>query len=174
MKKILFAAMVCCVALSGVMSSCDNNKPEEKSGLEAWDPYMVWGANYADVQNHMAARTDWLDGNDSLEYWPNQGWHKWYWVGENLTEQYLFETQDGQNLWEIECYCRNTNISVDEGRKYLENLGYIFLSKRHVTTPDDENLEIYMSADRVTRAMIVMPTDGSAWFIDYIPMPVAD
>ena len=173
MKKILFAAMVCCVAMTSIMlASCENqNTPTEVKELEALDPYLVWGADYADVLQHIEAKKWWENGNDSLEYWESINcWHRWFWVDSTLTEQYLFETQDGKNLLGVQCYCYSNTIPSTTAQTYLENQGYIFFSKRH---SDRGEVYIYMSADKLTRA-IIYPNLNDTWYIEYAPMPNLD
>ena len=176
MKKIIFVfAAVCCVAMMGVMlSSCDHgNNPSVSDPLKALDPYLVWGANSADVQKHIEAKTGWKNGNDSLEYWAGEGWHKWYWVTDSLTEQYLFETQDGQNLRTVQCYSYDKSITFEAAQAYLKKRDYVFLTTRKMQDVGDATAEIYASADKKTRVYLI-PTSGGYWFMSFEKMPTAE
>ena len=167
---MLFAA-VCCVTFMGItLNSCDHgNDPSKKTDLTKLDPYLVFGANYADVQAHMEAKDWYKAGNDSLEYWPNMGWHRWYWVADSLTEQYIFETQDGQNLVYVETYCYDAKVPFSEGEKYLTDKGYISMSK--VTDyKTGETSELFMSKDKQLRARL--REYGKYWFIIYFLPPM--
>jgi hypothetical protein len=175
MKKILFAAMVCCVAMTSVLlNGCNGNKPEEKDLLKPLDPYLVWGADLADVQKHIEAKSWWEDGNDSLEYWEDEGWHKWYFVADSLTEQYLFETKEGKSLRAVECYCYYRNVPISAARTYLEQRGYVFLSS-HYSEELEANIDFYTSSDHQTRASLIDVTEEDhCWFIYYEPMPLVN
>jgi len=176
MKKILFAAMICCVATMGLtLSSCEKkNEPTPESKLEAIDPYLVWGGNYADVQKHIEAKAWWKDGNQELEYWAGAGWHKWYLVADSLTEQYIFETQEGENLLSVQCYCYDKTITIADARICLEKRGYIYLSDRNIGEGDEViKAPIYMSADKQTRVYII-PYMTDYWYFYFSPMPSAN
>ena len=61
MKKILFAVMLCCVAMtSALLSSCEQpSKPfDETILLGVLDPYLVWGCSADDVQKHIEANLE--------------------------------------------------------------------------------------------------------------------
>lgn len=168
MKKIFFAVMIGCVAMMGVvLSSCNNNNPSKEPNLDAMDPYLVWGASYADVQKHIEAKSYWKDGNKELEFWEGMGWHKWYWVSETQTEQYLFETENGKNLQYVECYEYDESVQRSAVQKYLNDRGYVYLTKRKV---GDNETEIYMSADNKTRVYLYPHQEGG-WYLYYEPMP---
>ena len=112
MKKLLLtlAAVICCAT---VFTSCKKANPE----ILNFNPLLQWGCSIADVERHIQGMDWWQDGNDKLEYWedPFQSWHKWYWVdAENsVTEQYLFETEDGKNLRYVYCACWNNTVSAE-------------------------------------------------------------
>ena len=167
MKKIVFAAMICCVAMMGItFTSCNNNKPEELNAkLLTMDPCLNWGCNLAEVQQHMQAKSWWKNGNDSLELWSDLGWHKWYYVAENITEQYLFETEDGKNLQYAECYCRDANIPYSQGKLLLEKWGCIYMSKG--TTMDNDPYDLYLSKDKASNIYHI--NSGDDWYFFFEP-----
>ena len=104
-----------------IFTAC-NNKPEVKE--LSFDPLLEWGCSLADVEAHIKAKPWYKDGNDSLDYWDfYEGWHKWYWVSEEyrLTEQYLFETQNGQNMFGAMCFCWNKEINIELAQSVIGN-----------------------------------------------------
>ena len=160
-KIILFIAAACCMMM--VFTAC-NNKPEVKE--LSFDPLLEWGCSLADVEAHIAAKPWHKDGNDSLEYWENyEGWHKWYWVSEEyrLTEQYLYETQNGQNMFCAMCYCWNTEISIEKAMDALLNQGYKIREKTNAKARSE-----YVSADGRTEAYLFKGTN--AWWVEFWPI----
>jgi len=175
MKKIMLAmAALCCVAvMSLTLNSCEpKNTPSESTELVKMDPYLVWGAGIADVQAHMDAKDWYKNGNDSLQYWEGLGWHRWYWVADStLTEQYLFETKEGQNLVCVECYNYNPKITYADGQKYLTDRGYIYLSKGKFVN-SGEPYDLYLSADKQTRVYLIkiaLKRGGEGWYLFITP-----
>ena len=153
-----------------MLTSCDNgNQPTKDTRLDALDPYLVWHANLEDVQKHIEAKSWWKDGNTSLEWWQDMGWHKWYWVADSLTEQYLFQTNEGRNLEYVQCYCYDKSITVDVAKTFLENQGYIFLKYRHIQAEDTQS-SVYASPDKQTRVLLI-PTASGYWYLHYEHMP---
>ena len=103
--RMAMAAALMCLPI--FFASCkdgeiDNNDTPTEAEVLAFDPLLQWGCSIADVERHIQSKEWWQNGNDSLEYWadPYESWHRWYTVDSTnrLTEQYLFETEDGQNL----------------------------------------------------------------------------
>ena len=165
MKKIsLMFAAFCCLMM--IFTAC-NNKPEVKE--LSFDPLLEWGCSLADVEAHMKAKPWYKDGNDSLEYWENyEGWHKWYWVSEEyrLTEQYLYETQNGQNMFCAMCYCWNKEISIEKAQEALLKQGY---TVREKTTQDDPAVRSeYVSTDGRTEVYLCLDEDG--WWVEFWPI----
>lgn len=179
MKKILFAVMLCCVAMtSALLSSCEQPKPnkpfDETVLLGVLDPYLVWGCSADDVQKHIEAKPWWKPGNDSLEHWEGLGWHRWYEVSDSLTEQYLFETEAGENLLAVECYSYHANLPMSAARAYLEKSGFVFMSS-HYSKSYERDIDMFLSSDHLTRAFIY-PWDyrNNRWFIYYEPASAAN
>ena len=162
MKKIsLMFAAFCCMMM--VFTAC-NNKPEVKE--LSFDPLLEWGCSLADVEAHIAAKPWHKDGNDSLEYWENyEGWHKWYWVSEEyrLTEQYLYETQNGQNMFCAMCYCWNKEISIEKGQDALLKQGYKIRERTNAKARSE-----YVSPDGRTEAYLFKGTN--AWWVEFWPI----
>ena len=113
MKRIAtIVALICAVTFQV-------NAQNTESEILNFDPLLQWGCSIADVEQHMQQKEWWADGNDKLEYWedPYQCWHKWYFVDKAeliLTEQYLFETKDGQNLRYVVSMCWNDTVPAEK------------------------------------------------------------
>ena len=89
-----------------------------------------------------------------------QGRHKWYWVdAENsVTEQYLFETEDGKNLRYVYCVCWNNTVSAEKFKNTLVHQG--FHATGVMVELDDETFERYLSADGKTEVLYNTDEDG--------------
>ena len=154
-KIVTIVALICAVAFQV-------NAQNTESEILNFDPLLQWGCSIADVQQHMQKKEWWQDGNAQLEYWedPFQSWYKWYWVdAENqVTEQYLFETEDGQNLRYVICICWNNNVSVAKFILTLYRQGF------HITGEnvefDGESFVRFLSADGETEALYNTDADG--------------
>ena len=170
MKKIMMtlAAVLCCAMFMTMsMTSCTNDigdNPVINPLPDTPDPLLKWGCNFAEVEQHIQAKQWWADGNDQLEFWemPFQSWHKWYWVTETFTEQYLFETQDGQNLRYVICYCWDENGTKEAFLNLLHQQGFQSTGKIFY-----ETCEQYLSADKETEALL--ENDEGYWNVTYMP-----
>ena len=147
-------------------------KADRDAGILVNDPYLKWGGNLAEVEAHIKAKQFWADGNDQLELWEGKGWHRWYYVAPGLTEQYLFETEDGQNLNEVMCICYDATLPIDIFTKSLQLQGYTYLGKFHY--PDTEDYDdMFLSADGKTEALVYANAYGG-WIISYNPLVSED
>jgi len=174
MKKILMAAAAIMLMMTmTVLTACtsDNvDNPTPKAEILAFNPLLKWGSSIADVEQHIQAKQWWSDGNDKLEFWgdPFQSWHKWYWVSaeDALTEQYLFETENGQNLRYVICICWNNTVPAEKFGNTLHHQG--FQSTGITVQFDGDPYEQYLSADRQTEALVNVDDEGY-WCIIYEP-----
>ncbi|MBO4800352.1 MAG: hypothetical protein J5545_00550 [Bacteroidaceae bacterium] len=173
MKKFLMtlAAVLCCALIIPAQTSCtsdngDNPAPEVE--ILAIDPFLEWGSSIADIEQHMQAKAWWQDGNETLEFWedPYQSWHKWYYISDDLTEQYLFETEDGQNLRYVICCCWDNTIPVEQFRNTLYHQG--FHSTGNTLLIDGDIYEQYNSADGQTDALLNIDNEGYGGIL-YLP-----
>lgn len=179
--RMAMAAALMCLPI--LFASCNkeeennnNNNPEPEAEILAFDPLLEWGCSIADVEQHIQAKEWWQDGNDSLEYWANpyQCWHKWYYVGNAelmLTEQYLFETEDGHNLRYAISICWNNTVPAEKFKNTLVHQG--FHATGVMVEFDGETLERYLSADGKTEALYNTDADGYSQAI-YRPMEKID
>ncbi len=147
-----------------LLASCskDDDKPEPEAEILAFEPLLEWGCNIADVEQHIQSKEWWQNGNDSLEYWgdPFESWHKWYYVdsANMLTEQYLFETEDGQNLRYAISICWNNTVPAEKFKNTLVHQG--FHATRVMVEFNDETFERYLSADGQTEALYNTDENG--------------
>ena len=140
-------------------------KADRDAGILVNDPYLKWGTNLAEVEAHKKAKQFWADGNYQLEFWEKYGWHMWYYVAPSFTEQYLFETEDGQNLNDVMCICHDASLPIDIFTKSLLLQGYTYLGK--LPNPDTEDYnDLFLSADEKSEAL-VYPNDYGGWVIEY-------
>lgn len=142
-------------------------KADRDEGILVVDPCLDWGCSIDDVEQHIKAKQWWAYGNDKLEIWDAWGlWHKWYYVANLLTEQYLFETEDGQNLRLVLSICHDSNVPFEVAHTFILKQGYIYAGK--VVFPGDEPGDIYFSADGETEVQAYLFDDGR-WEISYQP-----
>lgn len=142
-------------------------KADRDAGLLVVDPCLDWGCSIDDVEQHIKAKQWWRHGNDKLEIWETWGmWHKWYYVANLLTEQYLFETEDGQNLRLVLSLCHDSNVPFEVAHTSILKQGYIYAGK--VVFPGDDPGDIYFSADGETEVQAYLFDDGR-WEITYQP-----
>lgn len=141
-------------------------KADRDNGLLVVDPYLNWGGSFADVDAYVTAKQWWLDGNNSFELWEGLGWHRWYYVANLLTEQYLFETEDGQNLRVVLSICHDSTVPIDLANQSLLKQGYEYKGK--FVYPGNEPCDIFFSADGQTEVQTILWPDGR-WEIFYQP-----
>lgn len=172
-RMAMAAALMCLPILfvsCGNKENNNNNTPTEAEIL-AFDPLLQWGCSIAVVERHIQGKDWWQDGNNQLEYWevPFQSWHKWYSVdsANMLTEQYLFETEDGQNLRYALCICWNKTVPAEKFVNTLVHQG--FQATGVMVEFDGDTLERYLSADGQTEALYNTDANGYSQAI-YRPM----
>ncbi len=174
MKKIMMtlAAVLCCaMAMTVSLTSCtiDNgDNPVIKPDSNVPDPLLNWGCSIAEVEQHVHAKKWWKDGNAKLEFWefPFHSWHKWYYVSETFTEQYLFETEDGKNLRYVYIRCLDNTVSSNPFMNLLQRQGFQDTGKtvQFSGTPHEQ----YLSADGKTEALVNVDDIGY-WYLIYKP-----
>ncbi len=142
-------------------------KADRDEGILVVDPCLDWGCSIDDVEQHVKAKQWWAYGNDKLEIWEAWGmWHKWYYVASSLTEQYLFKTEDGQNLNVVLSICHDSSVPLDVAHNSLLKQGYTCAGK--VVFPGYAPRDIYFSADGKTEVQTILYGDGR-WEIFYQP-----
>jgi len=143
-------------------------KADRDAGLLVADPVLEWGCNFDEVERHIQAKNWWMDGNHEFEYWEDEyitGWHRWYYVAPALTEQYIFETEDGRNLRYAYVNCWNSPCEV--ARISLLQHGFVY--KGQIQIPDDSRIiDFYLSPDGQTEALLGIYGELN-WDITYQP-----
>ena len=164
------AAVLCYAMIMTVsMTSCsDKDNPVVTPDSKVPDPLLNWGCSIDEVEQHVQAKKWWKDWNDKLEFWdfPFQSWHKWYYVSETFTEQYLFETQDGQNLRYVYCACGDNTVSGNPFANLLQCQG--FQDTGNTVQFFGESHRLYLSTDGKTEALVGVD-DESYWWVIYKP-----
>ena len=143
-------------------------KADRDAGILVNDPYLKWDGNIAEVKAHKQAKQFWAEGNNQLELWEGLGWHYYYYIATGLTEQYIFKTENGQDLICVMCICHDDTLPFDFFKKSLQLQGYTYLGKLHY--PDTEKYDdLFLSADEKTEVMVYANTYGG-WIIEYYPL----
>lgn len=139
---------------------------DREAGILVAQPLLKWGCNLDEVQRHIEAKPWWRLGNKELEFWGEyyQCWHKWYYVAPKLTEQYLFETEDGKNL--RYAYVNSWDVPIDLAVTSFQNQGYQYKGKGKFWE-DDPAGDIYLSADGQTEVLLVDDEEG--WYAIFRP-----
>ena len=144
-------------------------KADRDANIPVNDPLLRWGCSIDDVNEHVFSKMWYQAGNYELEYWgdPFESWHQWYYVSPSaLTEQYLFETEDGQNLRYVVCICWDNTVPVEVCNNLLQHQG--FRATGNTVLFDGANdYDQYLSADEQTEALVSSDSDG--WYIVYRP-----
>jgi hypothetical protein len=162
MRKYFYLMAMTIGMLGFTACTANDDNPTPEVEVLNFNPLLQWGCSIADVEQHIKSKEWWQDGNDKFEYWedPFQSWHKWYWVdAENaITEQYLFETEDGQNLRYAFCICWNETVPA---QKFINTLiRHGFHPTGVMVEFDGETCERYLSADGETEALYYIDEDG--------------
>ena len=145
-------------------------KADRDAGILVNDPYLKWGANLAEIEVHKQAKQFWAIGDNQLDFWEGYGWHYWYYVAPGLTEQYIFETEDGQNLNDVMCIGHDASLPIDIFHKSLLLQGYTYLGK----LPDSEYYDdMFLSADGQTEVLVYANTYGG-WIMEYFALVAED
>ena len=155
-----------------IMWSHDRN-----TGKLVTNPLLNWGCSLSDVKEYYEAKQWRRPGNGKLDFWAKEYdcWHYWYFVAPALTEQYLFETEEGENLRYALTYCYDLDgAPVEVAKSSLEGQGYTYKDK-YLRQQDNREYERYLSADGKTEALVAVHYDdgeeGDYWIIIYQPAP---
>ncbi|MBE6271775.1 MAG: hypothetical protein E7101_12655 [Prevotella ruminicola] len=144
-------------------------KADRDANIPVTDPLLRWGCSIDDIYDHVFSKTWYQSGNYDLEYWadPFESWHQWYYVSPSaLTEQYLFETEDGQNLRYVVCICWDNTVPVEVCYNLLARQGF-HATGNTILFDGANNYNQYLSADGQTEALAL--ADSNGWYITYRP-----
>lgn len=151
----------------GTPEAFDAWKADRDAGILVANPVVDWGCNFDKVEQHIKASQWWRQGNDKFEYWEEEYkcWHRWYSVAYQLTEQYLFETEDGKNLrYSLACSWDPT-LPVEAANNSLLKQGYVY--KGRILYPGDTySGSCFISPDGKTQAEVYLYEDN-CWEIVY-------
>lgn len=129
-------------------------KAQRDEGILVSDPMLDWGCDIKDVWNHILAKQWWATGDTIFEFWAEEYncWHLWFYVAPKLTEQYFFETQQGENLRYAMSYCWDSDVSIEVAHFSLKKQGYQY--KGQIQRPGDNIIyNLFLSADGLTEAL---------------------
>lgn len=144
-------------------------KSDRDAGIPVTDPLLRWGCSLDEVYDHIFSKGWFKAGNYGLDYWadPFESWHQWWSVSPSaLTEQYLFETEEGENLRYVVCICWDVTVPVAVRNNLLQHQGFHATGN---TIPFDgaNDYDQYLSADGHTEALAYVDSEG--WYIVYRP-----
>lgn len=145
-------------------------KADRDAGMLVNDPLLKWGCDLAEVQKHMEAKQWWINGNEELDYWEEDfaSWHKWYYVAALVTEQYLFETEDGKNLRYVLSCIWDSGQPLDLLNNSLLKKGYVYKGKA-VLPLDGLTYDLFVSPDGKTDAWTIAADDEDVLSVLYLP-----
>lgn len=142
-------------------------KADRDALIPVTDPCLQWGCDMDDIYDHLWNKMWYANGNEGLDYWEDfDSWHRWFWVsGYELTEQYLFETEDGQNLRYVLCYCWDPDAPAELRNNLLAHQGFKATGKEVIL--GEHTYEQFLSTDGQTEALA--QSEGGIWEIIYQP-----
>ena len=141
-------------------------KADRDAGLLVFDPCLEWGSNLSHVEEYVQSK-NWWD-YDNSELFRNSGyWCKAYWVADYLKEAYYFETQDGQNLRLVICFCDDTSVPVEVALNLLKLKGFDYVGEVYYVV-NSKAYSYFVTADKTLQA--TLNTDMFAnWAIAFEP-----
>lgn len=142
-------------------------KAERDALIPVTDPYLKWGCDSDEVFEHIWNKMCFYPGNSELEYWDEyESWHHWFRVAGDLTEQYLYETEDGENLRFVLCYCWDADAPAELRNNLLAHQGFKATGKEVML--GEYAYEQFLSTDGQTEALA--QSEGGCWEIIYRPV----
>jgi len=139
---------------------------QRMAGLLVAQPLLKWGCDVEEVEAYMRGKQWYMQMEKNLGYWDAYGgWHLWYYVAPKLTEQYLFETEDGKNLQFAMTICWEKALSYEQFVKSLTVQGYRLVAKSVLHPIELDFFDKYLSADGKTEAYLAADNDGYTYLI---------
>lgn len=142
-------------------------KADRDAGILVFNPCLEWGCTIDEVEQYISATHNWFNKDEEIYY--NEAWNTWrkmYNVAFLMTEEYEFDTEDGQNMNYVFCYCADPTVPYDKTVNDLLEQGYVYNGK--IQFPDEEPFDIYFSADGKTEVFFIL-YDDNTWEINYQP-----
>ena len=138
-------------------------KADRDAGILAIDPLVKWGCDLDEVEQFFASRGRYYEPCE-LVY--DEGWKKEYDMDGLLSEDYHFETEDGQGLFQVCCYYWTSFPPVEMVHNTLLHQGYLYKGK--IVYPGEEQKDYYVSSDGLTQVLLSHGDDES-WKLIYQP-----
>lgn len=142
-------------------------KADRDAGILVFNPCLEWGCTVDDVEQYISTTHHWYNEDEEVYY--NEVWNTWrkrYYVASLMAEEYEFDTEDGQNMNYVFCYCEDPTVPYDKSVNDLLEQGYVYSGQ--IQFPDDEPFDIYFSADGNIEVFVIIYEDNT-WEIDYQP-----
>lgn len=146
-------------------------KAERDAGLVVLDPCLNWGCSISDVEAYVHQKPWWMDEDGELSPEDNL-WSRVFKVANSLTEQYVFDTEDGQRLLYAFCWSYDPAVPVEMAYKLVRQQGYVYAGK-YVTADGNAAYDIFFSADNEMEVLIASFKKG-IWSIAYQPTDPED
>ena len=139
-------------------------KSDRDDDILVFDPYLKWGGNFDELQQHIQSRSWWYDcGQKEKE----NGYWQYYAVANKLYENYFFETANGESLRWVYATCYDPNVTVEAAKASLVKQGYKYRGRIKFPYLEDVR-DLYFSEDGATEVQIVVYDDG-VWQYFYQP-----
>lgn len=119
-------------------------KADRDAGILVFDPCLKFGCNIDEVKQHVSKKMYWRSFSDELRYWDAMAaWRKDYRIADNITEQYLFKGQNGEQLFYVYCFC--PDFTLEMANNTLLKQGYVYNGK--IKFPEYDLCDLFFSAD---------------------------
>ena len=119
-------------------------KADRDAGILVVDPCVKFGCNIDEVEQHVSKKQWWRKSFDKLRYWDAMAaWYMDYRIAENFREEYIFKTENGEDLFFI--YCVSPDITVEMANNTLLKQGYVYNGK--IKFPEYDVRDLFFSAD---------------------------
>ena len=146
-------------------------KADRDAGILVLDPCLNWGCNVSDVEAYVHQKQWWMDEKGKMESVDQWG-TRVFKVANSLTEEYMFETKDGQRLLYVLCWNYDPAVPVEMANDLVRQQGYLFAGK--CTNPNtNASYDAYFSADNAIEVLIASFNKG-VWSIAYQPTDPED
>ena len=142
-------------------------KADRDAGLLAFDPCLEWGCNVARVEEYARQKQWWANLGS---YVNEDGYNKGILVTDNLLEHYIFETEEGNNLYIVYCYSPFGTLPLALAQQHLLQKGFVPAGKIHLA---DGDFDLYENADNSVKAYIEPREKEDDCDIAFIPANAA-
>ena len=139
-------------------------KAERDAGILDFFPCINWGCNGDEVQQYVQSRRWWADRfSGETRYWESENvWYRSWFIAHRSAEEYVFTTENCENLKWVYLRCFDTNLSVEAINNSFLIQGYEYAGK--VIFPGEDPRDILFSPDGETEVQIVVSENGTTIF----------